>query len=445
MEARLVPELALLYKHMNLPNVQRTEALRNALKMYVKEKGTKRVSDESLDASLIQDLLTFKAWLDDIVTRAFGDKKDFIYVVRDAFENFLALRDVAPPSLLAKFIDGKMKVGNRESDKEVDAVLDQCLDIFRMISSKDVFEALYCKDFARRLLLGRCASMDTERVFISKLKVESGSGFTSKLEGMVKDLETSKEVTAEYESPEGVPPLSVLVLTELHWPQYQSCQVMLPKALSECLNHFKTFYTTKHRGRRLVWQSCLCTATVKATYAKGKKELIVSLLQALTLLVYNTEDQVTFGKIQELVGTRDQDLTRAVQGLIFAQARILKRKTKGTGRDLQASDVIEVNEDFQSKHFRVKINGMQMKDTDDTMQNTMKKVSEDRVAAIDACLVRTMKSKKTLTHPELMASCVAQLKFRTKPEDVKKRIEMLIEREYLRRDDNKQSIYHYIA
>ena len=52
----------------------------------------------------------------------------------------------------------------------------------RFIHGKDVFEAFYKKDLAKRLLVGKSASVDSEKSMLSKLKAECGAGFTSKLE-----------------------------------------------------------------------------------------------------------------------------------------------------------------------------------------------------------------------------------------------------------------------
>ena len=49
-----------------------------------------------------------------------------------------------------------------------------------------MFEAFYKKDLAKRLLVGKSASVDSEKSMLSKLKAECGAGFTSKLEGMFK-------------------------------------------------------------------------------------------------------------------------------------------------------------------------------------------------------------------------------------------------------------------
>ena len=56
---------------------------------------------------------------------------------------------------------------------------------FRFIHGKDVFEAFYKKDLAKRLLVGKSASVDSEKSMLSKLKAECGAAFTSKLEGIL--------------------------------------------------------------------------------------------------------------------------------------------------------------------------------------------------------------------------------------------------------------------
>ena len=82
----------------------------------------------------------------------------------------------------------------------------RCADFFLFIYftdvllavGKDVFEAFYKKDLAKRLLVGKSASVDAEKSMLSKLKQECGAAFTSKLEGMFKDMELSKDVLLHF-------------------------------------------------------------------------------------------------------------------------------------------------------------------------------------------------------------------------------------------------------
>ena len=63
---------------------------------------------------------------------------------------------------------------------------------------KDIFEAFYKKDLAKRLLVGKSASVDAEKSMLLKLKQECGAQFTSKLEGMFKDIELSKDLVLNF-------------------------------------------------------------------------------------------------------------------------------------------------------------------------------------------------------------------------------------------------------
>ncbi len=58
-----------------------------------------------------------------------------------------------------------------------------------------------------------------------------------------------------------------------------------------------------------------------------------------------------------------------------------------------------------------------------------------------------MKTRKTLDHNSLVAEVIKQMasRFHPQPADVKKRIESLIEREYLERDKDNRNVYTYLA
>ncbi len=74
-------------------------------------------------------------------------------------------------------------------------------------------------------------------------------------------------------------------------------------------------------------------------------------------------------------------------------------------------------------------------------------VDKDRRYAIDAAVVRTMKSRKQLEHQKLVLEVVQQLQRMFKPDFklIKKRIEDLISREYLERDKDNPTLFRYLA
>ncbi|KAK2573585.1 Cullin-3-B [Acropora cervicornis] len=66
---------------------------------------------------------------------------------------------------------------------------------------------------------------------------------------------------------------------------------------------------------------------------------------------------------------------------------------------------------------------------------------------IEAAIVRIMKARKKRPHTLLVAEVTEQLKarFMPSPQVIKKRIEGLIEREYLARTPEDRKVYVYVA
>ena len=57
------------------------------------------------------------------------------------------------------------------TEQEIEVVLDKCMVLFRFLQEKDVFERYYKQHLAKRLLLDKSMSDDSEKNMISKLKV----------------------------------------------------------------------------------------------------------------------------------------------------------------------------------------------------------------------------------------------------------------------------------
>jgi cullin 4 len=109
------------------------------------------------------------------------------------------------------------------------------------------------------------------------------------------------------------------------------------------------------------------------------------------------------------------------------------------------TDVFSFNSDFKDSLYRIKINTIQAKETKQEQDATHERVMQDRQYQIDAAIVRIMKTRKTLSHQQLLGELFAQLRFKANAADCKKRIESLIERDYLERDEADSNAYRYLA
>ncbi|KAF9366738.1 Cullin-4 [Mortierella sp. NVP85] len=437
--------------HDLLARVNGLEKLSQHFGNYVKKTGKALVVDPARDETMVEELLKFKHGVDEVVTKCFHSSELFLNVVKECFESFINSRQNKPAELVAKYLDLRLRSGNKElSDEEMESTLDRVLVLFRYIQGKDVFEAFYKRDLAKRLLLNKSASFDAEKSMLSKLKAECGSGFTTKLEGMFKDMDTSRDIMINFKASKmhskiGGLELSVNVLTQGHWPTYPPAEANIPNQISQCQEIFKEFYLSKHKGRRLMWQNSLGHSVVKASFPSGTKELQLSLFQAIVLLLFNDtgDAHLSYKDIKQISNIEPKELSRTLQSLACGKYRVLLKHPKS--KDVSETDDFSFNKDFSASLTRIKINAIQLKETQEENASTNERIFQDRQFQVDAAIVRIMKTRKQLSHTLLISELFDQLKFPIKSADLKKRIESLIDRDYLERDKNDQSLYKYVA
>ena len=397
--------------------------------------------------------------------------------------------DVTPclAEQLAKFLDSilrstkKMDQYSARNEDWLSRILN---GIFIPLQAKDVFEAFYKRDLAKRLLWNRVVSMDVEKQVCSLLKAECGAGYTAKMEGMFQDVDWSRETMLVYKQSlqAGTPvgamvsgvnadatnsrnpaastvDVEVQVLTTGYWPVYpQYPNLHLPDNLKIPQEHFANHYKTKYQGRRMTWQYALGHCVVKAHGFAKPYELIVSLCQALVLIQFrNNSEPLTLPQLKLSTGLEDRDeLERILQSLALGKdgTRILRKldhdRGGGTGvkktrPNVDDRDQFIVNTQFSSNARRIRIQNVLIKETREERTKTVESVARDRLYLIDAVLVRIMKARKTILHQALIPQVMEQIKVPAQPADIKKRIESLIEREYLERDAKDRNRYNYLA
>ncbi|CAG8540312.1 13355_t:CDS:10 [Funneliformis caledonium] len=394
----------------------------------------------------VQEVLDLKDKFDKVQNLALSNDKAFQTSFNEAFEHFIN-KNSKSPEFISLFIDDNLKKGLKgKTEEEVDSVLDKTITLFRFIGEKDVFERYYKQHLAKRLLLGRSVSDDAERGMIGKLKVECGYQFTTKLEGMFNDMRISADTMADFkdfldksvlEKPKM--DLGVTVLTSTFWPMNLSAspRCNFPAEITKACETFQRFYLGRHSGRRLTWQSNMGTADIRGSFKSRKHDLNVSTYQMVILLMFNDLPEGESLSYEQIKGESDipeSDLKRNLQSLACARYKILVKEPKG--KDINHGDVFYFNYEFTAPYQRIKIPTVASKvETEGERKETREKVEEARKHQTEAAIVRIMKDRKTMEHNNLIAEVTRQLqpRFVPIPALIKKRIEALIEREYLER------------
>ncbi|RAK86220.1 SCF ubiquitin ligase subunit CulC [Aspergillus costaricaensis CBS 115574] len=445
-----------------------------------KKPAEKPVNQQTVAAiKWVDDILRLKQKFDNIWENAFESDQVLQSAITSSFSEFINLSqggDSRSSEYLSLFFDENLKKGIKgKTDSEIDILLDNGITLLRYIKDKDMFEAYYKKHLSRRLLMKRSVSMDAERQMISKMKMEVGNQFTQRLESMFKDMTISEDLTSSYKEHmrQSSDPdqkrieLDINVLTSTMWPmeimsnaRNDEVQLppILPKEVDSVKQSFEQFYLGKHNGRKLSWQASMGTADIRATFqrANGKvqrHELNVSTYAMIILLLFNdvpAGESLTYTEIQERTRIPDHDLIRNLQSLAVApKTRVLKKDPMS--KDVKPTDKFVFNNEFQSPFMKVRIgvvSGSANKvENQDQRKETEKKMSQERGASIEAAIVRIMKQRKTLIHSQLMTEVLSQLSARFVPDVnmIKKRIESLIDREYLERVEEDPPTYGYVA
>ncbi|CAL9127907.1 cullin-3B-like [Musa acuminata AAA Group] len=430
--------------------------VRDVMTSHLRETGKQLVSDpERLKdpVDFVQHLLDEKDKYDKIISKAFNNDKSFQNALNSSFEYFINLNNRSP-EFISLYVDDKLRKGLKGvSEEDVEVVLDKVMMLFRYLQEKDVFEKYYKQHLAKRLLSGKTASDDAERSMIVKLKTECGYQFTSKLEGMFTDMKTSVDTMQgfyanQYSETGDGPTLAVQVLTTGSWPTQPSAPCNLPAEILGICDKFRTYYLGTHTGRRLTWQTNMGTADIKATFGKGQKhELNVSTYQMCILMLFNSADQLTYREIEQATEIPAPDLKRCLQSLACVKGKNVLRK-EPMSKDIAEDDAFYFNDKFTSKFIKVKIGTVAaQKESEPEKQETRQRVEEDRKPQIEAAIVRIMKSRRVLDHNTIVTEVTSQLQSRFLPNPVviKKRIESLIEREFLERDKTDRKLYRYLA
>jgi cullin 3 len=228
-------------------------------------------SSDSLGLALkwVELILDLRTKYDRILEKSFENDPKIKSCIIEGFSKFINDHQRAP-EFISLFIDENLRKGIKgKTEEETEIVLDNTTSLFRHIQDKDVFERYYKNHLAKRLLYGRSVSDDAERGMITKLRVVAGYAFTSKLEGMFRDMKVSRDLVTDYKKhlsqsrggDDTTPELSVSILTSTHWPMSFATadgglgQCIFPPIVERAKSSFTQFYVGLHSGRQLSWHA----------------------------------------------------------------------------------------------------------------------------------------------------------------------------------------------
>lgn len=408
----------------------------------------------------VNNILQLKDKYNKILKLAFQNDKNIQNTISYGFSKNI---NTNPRSIefISIFIDESLKKKPKRvnvEENDVTTILDKAITLFQYIKDKDIFEKYYKSYLAKRLLQSYSLSNNTEKYMITRLKLEAGYRFTTKLEGMFKDIQLSKEIAIDYKnklkskSTKNFFDLNVAILTSTFWPiatNNNNLSCIYPQQIENVKKSFESFYLSKYNGRQLLWQANMGNSDLRVLFKSNIYEINVSTYSMVILLLFNNIPEqgfLSYNDIQIATSIPNQELTKNLYSLSCEKHKILIKSPDSDS--IGTSDKFLFNNDFSFPGKKIKIltiTNDKIKNKED--ENMIKNIEESRKYQIEAAIIRIMKNRKTLDHNTLIEETTKYLSsyFIPSPLVIKKRIEALMEREYIRRQDENHKAYDYLA
>lgn len=349
-----------------------------------KHTASSRDSASSHEQKFVRDIIAILDKYMDYVLTCFSNNPLFHRALTEACEAFCnkTVAGTSTAELFANFCDNLLKKGGGEkiSDEDIEATLEKLVKLLAYISDKDLFAEFYRKKLAKRLLFEKSNSDEHEQMILSRLKSQCGAQFTSKMEGMVTDLQLAREKQHEFESwlrnhnKKLEVDMAVQVLTTGFWPTYKAIDLDLPEEMEQGVQIFRDFYTHTTQNRKLTWMYILGSCTVKARYSKKTYDFILNTLQAAILLIFNQSEneEMTYKDIKRTLSLQDEDATKTLYSLACGRFKILLKTPEE--KQIKENDSFRVNTEFQEKMIRIRVPMPQV----DERRKVVEDVDKDR-------------------------------------------------------------------
>lgn len=442
------------------------ETVTEAFKVCVDERGEEayktwraKVGEERGGAclALFEELYELLTWCKTVVMDVCFDVSCLRQAYKGSLEGLLRksveeTENGSLPEALVEAVDKLLRGGG-----EPESVIPKISALCEVVRDKDVFVEAYRVALAGRLLGDKSKSLDVEKEIISSLKIIYGLNCVWKLEGMINDwmvtTEQSEEFCGVYDSRGGSKPvesLAVNVLTSSSWPSFQTFNASLPNAFKEAFEIFKEFYDRRYPKRKLTVIESEGTALVSGNFAAGgggggAKQFKVTTLQAAVLLLFNEHEVLSVARIAELLSVPLVIATRLVHPLCFSKVPPLVAES--SNKKITGDTAIRVNTGLTSPQRVITVPSVSLVVTASASAAVGAVVNADRKFALEACVVRIMKTRKVLSEAALVEQTINNVKHTFTPDmgQLRKVLKDLVDREFLECEEEGGGMaYRYI-
>ena len=354
-----------------------------------------------------------------------------------------------------------MLVNNGLFDKNIDSIdidthVNNICILLQFIEDKDYFMNFYKKSLSKRLLTENF-NEDNEKLFLSRFKMIFGNEFIIKVQNMIDDISNCIPMNEEFSNlivnkKNIIKNVSYKILKNGIWPiKVGEFKFKPHPKFLNTLAMFEYYYNEKFNGRKLLWLDDFSDAIIISNFGTRKCELICNYIQANIMLTINDIKQGPGSKSQPIISK--EGIMQALQITdnklfdfnikpLYKKGVILTTLKNDPEGIIPISTKFTINGKFNPSRAKISLkyeNNALVENKKDESEE-IKHINESRNFVVQAAIIKILKTRKEIYHNELIIETIKIItqKFKPSTNDVKKNIDILMEKEYLERIDIKK-------
>ena len=451
------------------------EPLQKVVEDRIYAEGREEISKIAADATkepsvLITTILLVYRKYKVIVEHNFDNNKALVAALETGSRRFVNenqhFSKIKCAEFLAKYAHALLRPATAQSKAAADnleqAVCDM-LSIFKLLDDADVFQMSYAAYLSQRLIYN-AFTKEAEELVIQKFRDLKGREFVHKwqrmfLDATVQSANFKMAFEAEVDPTQLSFEFSPVVLTSGAWPSTTLAEKLrVPMELLSVFTLFEQSYKRLCGGRSLQWLGNFSNGAVRTNHALTVRKTFdaqVSHWQLVFLLLFNRFPQnvdaiVSYQQFKDAAGTSDdQALQRALVPLV--KQKFILASEVGTD---PAAQRFQLNPAFTSQNrklnFHMSGGGIAVPTADVRDEGAVgatAQIHHERKFAVQAAIVRVLKSRRSMSYPDLLREVGSVLSGRFKPtaQDVKTNLEVLLEKEFVERSADDPNIFLYVS
>uniref|UniRef100_A0A6B2L0F8 Cullin family profile domain-containing protein n=1 Tax=Arcella intermedia TaxID=1963864 RepID=A0A6B2L0F8_9EUKA len=358
---------------------------------------------------------------------------------------------------VASYFNFIIRSGKNFDSEELITKITNGIFLVSYLNDKDYFFTMYEKLLAKRLVDSNNGlfniNLDVEQNILSLLTSNFGKTSVLKCERMFSDYYVSLDINERYNEwsvarksnlQEREISTSVLLVSN-NWPTMDCTKSTLScknEVLLDNWRLFEQFYKTSHSNRRLVplWNYHRVEIFINHSIWNSKAGYQLNLdIPSFTVLslFFTTDDNYNIPLISESTGYPEALVRFIISNFTDKKTAILMEN--------KSTNSYSINANFSTRQKKLVFSSYQATTPENMI--VCGKIQQERELFLDTIIVRIMKARKSYSHTNLLSEVIklSAQRFIPTPALFKKRIQVLIEREFIVRDTDNMNILHYRA